>query len=187
MEAFRARTKEVKKDGKVVVACPALAPPGRAPTCCCPLRPKSYDYDGLPEVPNAPGVKGGSNETAKPGKLCTQGSVTVDPTELVNVWQAYPHRSPEWRSMYAAVRNAMERNHSQSKAGYGEALAVCDRRGLKGKANAGLMSALLLAAHNRRLIHSWLRNAQRDEAGDIIGPPVKNQRRDRMPWHSKPE
>ncbi len=45
----------------------------------------------------------------------------------MKVWQEYPHRSPKWRAVYRAVRNAIERNHSQSKAGYGEALAVHDR------------------------------------------------------------
>jgi hypothetical protein len=97
----------------------------------------------------------------------------LDPRDFTRVWQAYPHRSPQWRAVYAAARNAIERNHSQSKAGYGVALAVPDRRGLRGAlaADAVGLARWLIDDANRLRDGSARggRNAarQRDVDGDV--------------------
>lgn len=194
LEPFRPWQKDKTADGRLRFVCPAKAPNGRGATCNCPLVRDSYDTTDVPEVPFPPGVKRKTSDDdplrrdrTAPGLLCTADSILIDPSDLVMSWQAEAHRGPEWRALFAAGRNATERGHSHVKAGYGEALNVADRRGLRGKANARLLVSFLLAAQAFRLIRSWLRNAERNDDGVIIAPPLKHRRgKGRRPWHSRP-
>lgn len=191
LDSFRTWTKDRTPDGRLIEVCPARAPHGRKPKCNCPLLDQPFT-DGLPEVPFPPGIERPTSEDdpfrrdqMTPGPLCTQGRITVDPKDLVMSWQEHPHRSAEWRALFAAGRNATERGHSHMKAGYGEGLDMPDRRGLRGRANAHLMAAFMLAAHAMRLMRSWLRNAERDDQDLIVAPPLKHRRgKGRRPWHS---
>lgn len=183
-EKFRLRIHETLPDGRLRMMCPAIAPHDRKPRVCCPLRPDSYDYGSLPEVPHPPGVQGSENAAKPPGPVCVETSIVVDPMDHTAVWQDVPVLSREWRRDFAASRNTTERGHANAKATYSVAFESGDRRGPKGITSTAILASFQTAGHSFRLIASWLRNAEKDEQGNIIGPPRKNRRGKRAPWHT---
>jgi hypothetical protein len=186
-EKFRLRIHETLPDGRLRMMCPAIAPHDRKPRVCCPLRPNSYDYGTLPEVPHPPGIEGSENAVKPPGPVCVETGIVVDPMDHTDVWQDVPVLSREWRRDFPASRNTTERGHANAKATYSLAFESGDRRGPKGITSSAILASFQTAGHSFRLIASWLRNAEKDEQGKIIGPPLKNRRGKRAPKHTTGE
>lgn len=85
---------------------------------------------------------------------------------------------------FRSLRNSVERHNSEVKAGFAEALAVGDRRCLRGRANNALLTAFLLVGHNLRLVRSWVDKAKSDQDGILVQAPLKNRRGNRRPLHA---
>jgi len=182
-ERYRMWRKDVLPNGKERWVCPALAANERDPRLACSRRPDSLKVEGLQIVPKPP--KANPDPEVEQFNVCTAKSVTIDPGDYLLEWQAYAHHGPEWRMYFAALRNGVERDNSQVKSGAGQALAVADRRYLRGRANNGLMAAWMLMGHNVDLLRSWLRKAMQDKDGVLVEAPLKNRRGDRRPEHAR--
>lgn len=174
---YELRTKEYLKDGRLRMTCPALAPSGRDPRVLCSLRTNVHDNPKNLPVVEAPPAK------PDPEGVCRCAGIVIGPAEHRS-WQAFVHQSLEWRAYFRSLRNSVERHNSEVKAGFAEALAVADRRCLRGRANNALLTAFLLVGHNLRLVRSWVDKAKSDQDGVLVQAPLKNRRGNRRPLHA---
>ena len=126
-------------------------------------------------------TKKNSDPKIEEHNVCTAKGVVIDPSDFLLEWQAYGHHTAGWYRYYAALRNGVGRDNSQTKSSFGQALGEPGRRCLRGKANNALMAAFMLLRHNVDLLRSWLRKSLKDDEGVIKQATLKNRRGKRRP------
>src|SRR5665213_635797 len=143
-------------DGHVRMVCPAASP---APRVRCSLKPKSEGGDGQARTR----IQVTDVLALHQPKVCTQQSITVPPEAGAKYAQELPHESPEWRAMYATLRNSNEGMNGFIKDGAREAVDDPERRRIRGVAAQSVLVAFQLFAANISKINEFL---TRKAAGD---------------------
>ena len=134
-------------------------------------------------VKSRPHVEPESLEAEFLDKICTQHSVAVDLTEMMNPAQAFEYGSKEWDEFHSHARNSIESANQQIKDPAAEALQDAGRRRARGPAAAQVLISFLIANYNLRKIAAWLDDHARGRLPDP-GKARPLRRRDRV-WANK--
>ncbi|MCR2816848.1 hypothetical protein [Microbacterium jiangjiandongii] len=156
--------------------CPATGP---SPSVTCPLREL---FIGAAEK-SRPHVEPEIIEAEFLDKICTQHSVAVDLTKMMNPAQAFGYGSKEWDEFHSHARNSIESANQQIKDPASEALEDAGRRRVRGPAAAQVLISFLITNYNLRKIAAWLD----DHARGRLPDPAKYKplrRRDRV-WANR--
>lgn len=155
--AFRVH-EHADADGYIRLVCPAG---GAAPTASCGIK----GSDGTTLIHVVP---------ERPGKACTQQTLTFPLTTYAKFGQDLQYGSRVWHETYSRARNTIEGFNGFVKDGSYEALGEASRRRVRGYTSQFFMCALLVMVANLRKIADWLR-VQDEEAG--LRPRRKGRRK----------
>lgn len=178
--AFRPKQKPTA-DGNTPYMCPAR---GSGATAECPLASKPGKAVGLGMPTFRTRIL---NPPQHPDTCCTNKtsiSIPVDPVDehargkqghhAAKYAQDLRYMSPEWREVYATLRNTIEGFNAYSKTPNEENLEEPARRRLRGRSMQALLVAVTVAASNVRKIRSFME--RQSKPGHIPGAPKKRLR-----------
>lgn len=185
-----------REGGGQQMRCPAAGP---NPTVACPLRPRDIEAETGKHLTLVPIMPKNVPAEHTRGKLCTNAGGTSIIRGPNYDRQAMDPRiqfgPPEWYGWYSITRNTIESVNASAKNGAGAALAIADRRRIRGYAANYIFTALLLVATNRRKTEVFMaKDIQVDSRGR--GPEKKNLPRLRdatwgkelpKPWNAAPK
>ena len=185
-----------REGGGQQMRCPAAGP---NPTVACPLRPRDIEAETGKHLALLPIMPKNVPPEHTRGKLCTNAGGTSIIRGPVYDRQAMDPRiqfgTPEWYTWYSTTRNTIESVNASAKNGAGAALAIADRRRVRGYAANYIFTALLLVATNMHKTEVFMaKNIQVDSRGR--GPEKKNTHRLRdvtwgkelpKPWNAPPK
>ena len=152
--------------GNVRLQCPAV---GVSATASCPLRPASMRSA---KVHLRARIRTTPTDT---GPICTQNSVTFPVWAGAKYRQDLPYQTPEWRDMYATLRNTIEGFNGYMKDSAYENLEASGRRRMRGRTAQFFLSTLLIVAANIRRIRAFL--AERSDPDKIARLETTRQRK----------
>lgn len=159
--AFRPKHRPTP-DGNTKWMCPARGP---GATATCPLAQTSGPVTlGLPTTRTRI-----LNPPADPDVCCTNSTSVTIPiaprqagnSNIAKYFQDLRYKSPEWKAVYATLRNTIEGFNGFTKSPTEENTEEPARRRIRGYAFQALAVAILIVASNVRKIDSWLK--RRDE------------------------
>lgn len=176
--------------------CPASGP---KPTVDCPLRPRDLEAETGKQLTLLPIMPKNVPAEHTRGKLCTNTGGTAVIRGPVYDRQAMDPRiqfgTPDWYTWYSTTRNTIESINSSAKNGAGAALAVADRRRVRGYAANYIFTALLLVRTNMHKTEDFMaKNIHVDSRGR--GPEKQDKPRLRditwgeelpKPWNAPPK
>jgi hypothetical protein len=159
-------------DGYQIFTCPAV---GTYATVACDLKPasvRSHNAAGRTRIPvNA--------LPEHPDRICSQQSVTFPPTAGAKYAQALQYKSPDWQTIYATNRNAMEGFNGYLKDPNRNTMSAPGLRRARGRAAQQLLVSFLIAAANIAKIRSWLKHNPNDAKEEA--PATPQHRKPRRP------
>jgi hypothetical protein len=126
------------------------------------------------------------NPPTEPDICCTNGTSITIPvaprragnSNIAKYFQDLPYKSPEWKAMYAVLRNTIEGFNAFTKSPTEENTEEPARRRIRGYAFQALAVAILIVASNVRKIASWLND--RDDQPEPE-PTIPRRRRNAKP------
>ncbi len=146
--------------------------PAAAGTVRCPLKPRSLTHyrPGAPLLDPEPLPGRGDLD------ICTQQSITIEPTAGAKHWQPIPYGTAAWQDDYHAGRSAIEGVNGHAKDGAFENVADARGRRIRGLGAQSLLLAFQLAHANTRKIANWLAALPRPGVAPTRRPPRRKTR-----------